>query len=306
MVPTCDAVGMSIELPTPVSPLSRNRTGCQRPADRARTGRPLAGLAGCRSIEADNAPAVIDWLQRVEIHLVTLDIAMPGCSGLDLLAQIKQRWPETEVIMLTAMRDTTTAIQAMSLGAYSYLIKPIDGDDLVFQAKKALERRELCSIERRQYTRTLEKKVREQMRLLRHAHEETILRLVSASRYRDEETGGKHPAARASIASSSPKSWGGRPRQSRTSAWRRPCTTSARSRHPRRHPQEPGKLAKEEFEVMKTHAAIGARCSKAPQWPCCQMARDIALCHHERWDGSGYPRGSRWAIPESGSHPGHR
>ena len=144
--------------------------------------------AGFQCGEAASAGEAMARLQDQEAHLLTLDITVPDRSGLEVLSQIKQRWPDTEVLVLTALEETATAVEAMTLGAYGYLLKPIESGELIFQAKKALERRDLI-VERRQYTATLEAKVREQMQAIRRAHEETILRLLSASRYRDEETG---------------------------------------------------------------------------------------------------------------------
>ena len=144
--------------------------------------------AGYRCAQAENADAAWKHLQQHDIHIVTLDISMPGRSGADLLPQIKQHYPDTEVIMLTALGEANLAISMLTHGAYGYLIKPVEPEELVFQAKKALERRQLV-IEKRQYTRDLENKVREQTATIRRAHEDTILRLVSASRYRDEENG---------------------------------------------------------------------------------------------------------------------
>jgi putative two-component system response regulator len=256
------------------------------------------GAVGYRCVQADTAATAVGWLEQLEIHLVTMDITMPGCSGLDLLARVKQRWPETEVIMLTALRDTTTAVQAMSLGAYGYLIKPIESDDLVFQAKKALERRELL-IDRRQYTRTLEKKVRQQMWLLRHAHEETILRLVSASRFRDEETGG-HIKRTGLYCELFAEVLGWPPEQIENIRLAAPMHDLGKIGIPDAILKKPGKLTTEEFEVMKTHTILGAQMLEGSESAVLQMARDIALCHHERWDGSGYPRGiANGAIPES-------
>ena len=144
--------------------------------------------AGFQCGEAASAGEAIACLQEQEAHLLTLDISVPDRSGLEVLSQIKQRWPDTEVLVLTALEETATAVEAMTLGAYGYLLKPIECGELIFQAKKALERRDLI-VERRQYTATLEAKVRQQMQAVRRAHEETILRLLSASRFRDEETG---------------------------------------------------------------------------------------------------------------------
>ena len=188
--------------------------------------------AGFQCGEAASADEAMARLQDQEAHLLTLDITVPDRSGLEVLSQIKQRWPDTEILVLTALEETATAVEAMTLGAYGYLLKPIESGELVLQAKKALERRELI-VERRQYTATLEAKVHEQMQAIRRAHEETILRLLSASRYRDEETGA-HISAPGCTASSSPKSSAGRPSRSRTSAWPRPCTTWARSAFPTR------------------------------------------------------------------------
>ncbi len=247
------------------------------------------GSAGYRCTEAEDAAVGLRCLERQDIHLVTMDVTMPSRSGLDVLAHIKQRWPETEVIMLTAMRDAATAIRAMTLGAYGYLMKPVEGDELVCQAKKALERRELL-IERRQYTRTLEKKVREQMRLLRHAHEETILRLLSASRYRDEETGA-HIRRTGLYGELFAEVLGWPPEQIENIRMAAPMHDLGKIGIPDAILKKPGKLTKEEFEVMKTHTAIGAQMLERSESAVLQMARDIAFCHHERWDGTGYPRG---------------
>ena len=193
--------------------------------------------AGFQCGEAASADEALARLQDQEAHLLTLDITVPDRSGLDVLSQIKQRWPDTEVLVLTALEETATAVEAMTLGAYGYLLKPIESGELILQATKALERRELI-VERRQYTATLEAKVRQQMQAIRRAHEETILRLLSGSRYRDEETGGTSSAPEC-YASCSPRSWAGLPIRSRTSAWRRPCTTWARSAFPTRSCKSP-------------------------------------------------------------------
>ncbi len=186
--------------------------------------------AGFQCGEAASADEAMARLQDQEAHLLTLDITVPDRSGLEVLSQIKQCWPDTEVLVLTALEETATAVEAMTLGAYGYLLKPIESGELVLQAKKALERRELL-VERRQYTATLEAQIREQMQAIRHAHEETILRLLSASRYRDEETG-RTSSAQGCTANCSRKSSAGLPSRCRTSAWPRPCTTWEKSASP--------------------------------------------------------------------------
>ena len=186
----------------------------------------------------------------------------------------------------------------VNAGAYGYLIKPVDFEDLAFQVKKALERRQFV-IEKRQYTRDLENTVREQTATIRRAHEETILRLVSASRYRDEGTGahikrtGLYSELFAEVLG-----WPvGRREDIRMAA---PMHDVGKIGIPDTILQKPGKLTREEFGVMKTHTVIGAKMLAGSESSVLQMAQEIALCHHERWDGGGYPRGlAESAIPET-------
>ena len=100
--------------------------------------------AGYTCAEAAGADAAWDYLQQHDVQLVTLDVSMPGRSGADLLPQIKERFPDTEVLMLTALGQAELAIQMLTNGAYGYLIKPVEPEELVFQARKALERRQFA------------------------------------------------------------------------------------------------------------------------------------------------------------------
>jgi putative two-component system response regulator len=247
--------------------------------------------------QAANANAAWEHLQRHEVHLVTLDIAMPGWTGIDLLPDIKGSYPDTEVLMLTGRGEATTAIQALTSGASSYLIKPIQREELLFHARRALERRQLI-VERRQYTQQLEDKVREQTAVIRHAHEETIHRLVSASMYRDEETGahirrtGLYSELIADVLG-----WSAADVEHLRLA--APMHDVGKLGVPDAVLCKPGKLTRDEFEIMKTHTSIGARILAGSDSPMLQMAEQIARCHHERWDGGGYPAGlAGAAIPE--------
>jgi putative two-component system response regulator len=254
--------------------------------------------AGFRCDQAGSAGEAIARMEDKEAHLLTLDITVPDRSGLEVLSQIKQRWPDTEVLVLTALEETATAVEAMTLGAYGYLLKPIESNELVFQAKKAIERRDLI-IERRQYTATLEAKVREQMQAIRGAHEETILRLLSASRYRDEETGA-HIKRTGLYCELLTEVLGWPQEQVQNIRMAAPMHDVGKIGIPDAILQKPGKLTPEEFAVMKTHTVIGARMLEGSGSAILQMAHEIAIAHHERWDGSGYPHGlSGLAIPES-------
>lgn len=144
--------------------------------------------AGHVCAQAGNADAAWQHLQGHDVDLMVLDVNMPGRTGVELLDDIQATYPNTAVLMMTANGDTKTVIHALTHGAWGYLVKPVEREELLFQVNAALERRQL-RLERRDYTRDLEEKVREQTAEIRNAHEETIHRLVTASLCRDEETG---------------------------------------------------------------------------------------------------------------------
>jgi DNA-binding NtrC family response regulator len=84
--------------------------------------------------------AVVECLAERHFQLIILDLVMPGMDGIDLLKEIKARHPQTECIMLTAIDDTATAVQAIKYGAYDYLVKPVEREKLIITINRALER----------------------------------------------------------------------------------------------------------------------------------------------------------------------
>jgi DNA-binding NtrC family response regulator len=92
---------------------------------------------------------VLEMLEKDEYSLIVLDINMPGITGLELLPQIKDRFPEIPVIILTALNDVESAVESIKSGAYNYIVKPVDTTRLVTTIKGALEFREVLSENRR-------------------------------------------------------------------------------------------------------------------------------------------------------------
>jgi putative two-component system response regulator len=223
---------------------------------------------------------------------------MPDCSGLDLLDRIKLEHPDAAVLMVTGEGESSKAVRALTHGAFGYLSKPVERDELIAQVRNGLEHRRLV-IENREYLQGLEQLVSEQTRVIREAHEETIHRLVTASMYRDEETGahirrtGLYGELLAATAGWAPELID--------------CIRLAAPMHdvgkigiPDAILRKPGKLTAEEFAIMQKHARIGAQMLSGSQSPVLRMAAEIALGHHERWDGKGYPSGLKGVdIPES-------
>ncbi|OGO01355.1 MAG: hypothetical protein A2Y59_03140 [Chloroflexi bacterium RBG_13_52_14] len=108
-----------------------------------------------------------------DFDLVLMDIKMPGMSGMETLPQMVTNHPDTCVIMMTAVVDTETAVEAMKLGAYDYITKPFDLDDLSMRMGKALEKRKL-TLENREYQQHLEQKVKQHVEQMQQYYQEAV------------------------------------------------------------------------------------------------------------------------------------
>ena len=113
-----------------------------------------------RVITCSDTSQVLPLVQRESPGLVTLDMNMPGKNGMELLEEIKSYDDDIAVIMVTANRDVQTAIQAVRLGAYDYIVKPMSVAEVILAATRALEHRKLV-LENRSYQINLERMVRE-------------------------------------------------------------------------------------------------------------------------------------------------
>lgn len=242
---------------------------------------------GYRCSRANSVSAALELLEHHTFDVVTSDINMPGQSGLELVRRMNEDHPETPVLMLTANADTQLAIEALTHGAYGYLLKPVKREEFLCQFTRAMEHRRLL-IENREYTTLLEWKVSEQTRAIRVAHEETIARLVTACMFRDDETGGHIKRTGLSSALVA-QSLGWSPEQVELIQLAAPMHDVGKVGIPDAILRKPGKLNEEEYAVMQTHAVIGAKMLANSLSPVLQMAEQIAHFHHERWDGAGYP-----------------
>ena len=150
-----------------------------------------------------------------DFDLVLMDIRMPGMSGMEALPQMVTHHPDTCVLMLTAVIDADTAIEAMKLGAYDYVTKPFDLDDLTMRVDKALERRRLI-LEKREYDVNLEQKLRQQTEQMHQYYQEAIQALsrehlaleeseVESKPQQGKASSGKETAAKSGEPSSSVK-----------------------------------------------------------------------------------------------------
>lgn len=245
-------------------------------------------MEGYRCHTALNGHDALARLEETPYQLVLSDIMMPGMDGLSLLARIRHSFPHTAVIMITGVDDREAARRALELGAYGYVIKPLERNEILINVYSALERRRL-SLESLAYEEELERKVEERTREIREREEEIAFRLVAAAEYRDDETGA-HVQRVGLFAEALANALGWE--QERTYLIRRaaPMHDIGKIGIPDQVLRKPGRLTAEEFEIIKQHTVIGHEILSGSAIPLLNLAAEIALYHHERWDGNGYPR----------------
>jgi len=201
--------------------------------------------------EAGSADQALDKLRSNPVELVLLDIKMPGKSGIELLPEIKANYPDTAVIMATAMTDTSTAVQCMKQGAYDYVTKPFNLDEVALSVDRALEKIKL-ELENRDYQQHLEQRVAETSVAIAKElgmPQDDIERIRLAGLIHDIGKIG----VRESVLN------------------------------------KPGKLTDEEFQHIKYHCETGERIL-APIVDDKEIL-EVVRHHHERYDGTGYPDG---------------
>jgi cyclic di-GMP phosphodiesterase len=240
----------------------------------------------------------LDLLRETTVDAVLTDIKMPDLTGLELLEQIHTKDPELPVILMTAYAELDTAVEAIKMGAADFLIKPYRPLQLNHALKKAVDFQRLREIERN-YKKTLEETVRQRtqelslaLSRLNEASKEMIQRLIIASEYRDDDTG-TH-IKRIGLYTRLLAEELDLPRDFIDTV------TFASIMHDVGKIGirdsillKPGRLTEDEFNIIKTHTLIGMEILAGSAHPNIQMAASIALNHHERWDGSGYPNGRK-------------
>ena len=230
-------------------------------------------------------------LKQEPIELVLCDMQMPGPNGLALVDWLRQngRIPQTAIMMVTAVSDSTTAVQALQKGAYAYIFKPFNRIELTVQVDGALRRREL-ELSHLRTEQQLQAEIRGKTEEIRQAHEEIVMRLMAASEFRDNETGqhirrlGLYAAEMTRLLSWTPEEQD----RIRLAAAMHDVGKIGIRDHIL---LKPGRLLADEWVTMKTHTSIGHEILSGSTIPVLDMAADIALSHHECWDGTGYPNG---------------
>ncbi len=255
---------------------------------------------GNRVTAAPNGAEALNHFLSGDTDLVITDWVMPEMEGPELVRNIRRSGkPFVYVILLTSRGEKTDVIAGLNeIGADDYIVKPFDPDEL--QARLSVGER-MVRLERqmREHSENLEKIVRRQTRMIRETQEETIVKLLTALESRDQETGGHvRRISLFSVVLAEAAGWSKSEADDLRLA--SPMHDIGKIGVPDRILRKPGPLSSSEFDIIKTHTTIGGKILGESDFPMLQMAHDIALCHHEHWNGVGYPSGiSGEKIPKS-------
>lgn len=248
---------------------------------------------------ASSAVEAISLLQKEPYALMISDINMPGKSGLDLLKVVDTTYRDLAAIMVTAVNDRTVAIQCLQGGAYGYITKPFERNELIFNVVNALRRREL-EIENRRNTKELERLVSARTQELLQSRSETIYKLARTAEFRDNETAW-HTIRMGHLCDLMAKKSAQPQDICENMAMAAPLHDVGKIGIADAILLKPGKLTTTEFETMKQHAEIGYRILSDSQSEILNLGAVIALTHHEKFNGTGYPGGlSGNSIPVVG------
>jgi putative two-component system response regulator len=252
--------------------------------------------AGFSHVQATtDSSQVLSLFTKSRPDLLVLDLAMPRPNGFEVMQLLQPHIQEEgyfPILVLTADISPEAKLRALAQGAKDFLTKPFDGAEAVLRIENLLEARLRHVI--------LGNAVRERTCELEQSQRETLERLALAAEYRDDDTGlhakrvGQTTACIAE-ALGMPSDW------VRLLGQTAPLHDVGKIGISDTILLKPGKLTVEEFTTMKEHAVIGAGILSGSSSPWLKMAAEIALSHHERWDGAGYPHGIQGqAIPLTG------
>ncbi len=237
---------------------------------------------GYHCAEADSAVEAMDELSRQPAELVILDIKMPGKSGRELLTELKALYPDTAVLMATALVDVSIAIECMRQGAYDYITKPFNLDLVSLSVGKALEKRRL-DLEVREYQQYLEQKVDEQTEEARKVFLSAMEALIFAVEAKDKYTAG-HSRRVTQFAVAIGRQAGLSSEEIEDLRWGGLLHDVGKIAVDQFIQNKPGELTAEEYEHVMIHARTGANIVKPVVN---QRVVEMIEHHHDHYNGTG-------------------
>lgn len=249
----------------------------------------------CRDVKTTtDARLVVPLFTEYQPDIILLDLMMPHLDGFQVMEQLKPLIPPgayLPILVLTADPSAQVKRKALAAGARDFLTKPFDATELFLRMWNLLETRNL-HLELLDQNHNLEQKVQERTQELARAEIETVGCMALAAEYRDDDTG-RHTQRVGRMAALVARQMGLDEAQVEL-IWRAaPLHDVGKIGISDAILLKPGKLTPDEITMMQTHTAIGSQILSGHHTPLLQLAGRIALTHHERWDGSGYPSGLR-------------
>ena len=242
-------------------------------------------LEGYQTIAAHNGIEAVQYAHSENPDILILDINMPKLSGIQVMHQLNEEIPGVPFIFLTGEGDLETVSTAFTKGAVDYLMKPMDINVLIEKVRVILEKEEKLT-EKKKLRQSLWKRENE----LREVQLEVITHLAAAAEYKDNETG-MHIKRMAHYAALTAAEYGMSKKDCYLILNASPMHDIGKVGIPDRILLKPGPLNEEEWVIMKTHAAIGSKILVNSRLKLLKIAATIAVSHHEKWNGKGYPQG---------------
>src|SRR5713226_8277367 len=243
---------------------------------------------------AGSAEEALERLLVSEYELVISDITMPGMSGLDMIPQVKSMTPNTVVVMISGMQTVESAIGALRLGAFDYVMKPFDLRQVEAVVKRALEHQELI-VAKQRYEGHLEELVEQRtaelddaLNSLEDAYRSTLRALTAALETRDLETHG-HSERVVTYSLRLGREYGLDSERIKALEFGSLLHDIGKIGVPDSILRKPAKLTDDEWVLMRQHPVHGQQILRGIEF--LEGAARVVAQHHEQWNGSGYPTG---------------
>ncbi len=241
-------------------------------------------------------------------NVILLDTLMPKIDGFEVARRLKEdeATKTISVLMMTAQSEVEERLKALEAGVDDFLIKPVDEAELRARVNSLLKVK-AYNDHMRSYQEEMDAEVAKRTQDLTKALEsikiaslDTVYRLSRAAEYKDEDTGA-HVERMSHYSSAIARGMGLDDEFVEHILWASPMHDIGKIGIPDRVLQKPGKLDDDEWVIMRQHTTIGGEILKDARADFIILAADIALTHHEKWDGSGYPQGVKGSdIPLAG------
>ena len=257
-------------------------------------------VEGYAVLEAADGERALELVGQHPPDIVLLDIMMPGMDGYQVARALKadEATSSVPIIMVTALQDRGSLVKALEAGVEEYVSKPVDRWELRVRVKNLLKLKEYGDF-LADHNRILDAQVKERTRQLVASYRETIATMTRAASYKDEETGA-HVARISFYTVELAQALGLDSEFCDTIHYASPMHDVGKIAIPDAILGKPGGFDPHEWEIMKSHAALGGKMLRGTDSPYLVMGAEIADGHHERWNGGGYPLGlAGEAIPLS-------